>query len=70
MKHVFYFVVGLIFSPAVLIVVIHSIGKEIIRAATTGYKIGKDKCPRSKGTEAWDGKEHYMKEERDERAKE
>jgi len=27
--------------------------------------IGKEKCPCSKGTEAWDGKEHYtkMKEE-------
>jgi len=66
MKHVFYFVVGLIFSPTVLIVVIHSIGKEIIKAAKIGYKIGKDKCPCSKGTEAWDGKEHYtkMKEEK------
>ena len=64
MKHVFYFIVGLIFSPAVLIVMIHSIGKEIIKAATIGYKIGKDKCPCGKGTEAWDGEEHDMKEKK------
>ena len=40
MKHVFYFVVGLIFSPAVLIVVIHSIGKEIMNAVKIGHKKG------------------------------
>ena len=30
------------------------------------WYVGKDKCPCSKGTEAWDGKEHYtkMKEEK------
>lgn len=40
MKHVLYFVVGLIFAPVALVIAIHTYGKGIILATKTGYKKG------------------------------
>jgi len=39
-KHVLYFIVGLIFWPISLVIAIHSLGKSIILSAKTGYKKG------------------------------
>ena len=40
MKHVFYFIVGLIFWPISLVISIHALGREIIKSVKIGYKKG------------------------------
>lgn len=40
MKHVLYFIVGLIFWPILLVISVHSFGREMIKSAKIGYKKG------------------------------
>lgn len=40
MKRIYYFILGLIVSPVVLIIAIHGLGKSIAQAMNLGYKKG------------------------------
>jgi len=49
MKRIYYFILGLVVSPIVLIIAIHGLGENIAKAVKIGYKKGVTKWINKQG---------------------